>query len=295
LLNVGNAYYRAATAFENLQIAKELLTISEERLERAKKRSNYGRARTIDVLSAQVDLISDQVTVTEANFQWDEARRSLNVLLNREINQNFAIVTTVDFRQDFNLEMLKTMALAKNASYLVTEERLIQTRYDLHIARSDYWPSLEFSVSHGYNHLAPGFHIGLNESEPTTRIMASFSLNLFDGLKTTIRNKNARIAVKNNELSRQQARLDLEKDIISAFESYKKSLLVMDLEKKYVEAAELNFKRTGELYNLGQVTTTQFREAQLNLIRARSNLSSAKYSAKLNEIEILRLSGQLVN
>ena len=67
-----------------------------------------------------------------------------------------------------------------------------------------------------------------------------------------------------------------------------------DLEKKYVEASELNFKRTRELYSLGQVTTTQFREAQLNLIRSRSNVATAKYEAKIKEIDLLRLTGQLI-
>ena len=89
-------------------------------------------------------------------------------------------------------------------------------------------------------------------------------------------------------------RLNLENDVTSAFESYKNSLQVMELQKRSVEAAQLNFKRTLELYNLGQVTTTQFREAQLNLIRSRYNLSTAKYSAMLKEIELLRLSGQLI-
>ena len=45
---------------------------------------------------------------------------------------------------------------------------------------------------------------------------------------------------------------------------------------------------------LNQLTTTQFREAQLNLVRARSNHSAAKYSAKIKEIELLRLTGQLI-
>ena len=67
------------------------------------------------------------------------------------------------------------------------------------------------------------------------------------------------------------------------------------LEEKNLESAELNFKRTQELFNLGQVTTTQFREAQLNLISARNNISSAKYTAKLLEIELMRLSGQLLS
>ena len=88
--------------------------------------------------------------------------------------------------------------------------------------------------------------------------------------------------------------MNLEKEVTSAYESYRNSLLVMDLEQKYLEAAELNFKRTRELYNLGQVTTTQFREAQLNLIRSRSNVATARYEARLKEIELLRLTGQLL-
>jgi outer membrane protein TolC len=80
LLQVSSGYYGAASAYENLKIARDLLDISKERLERTKKRFLYGQARTIDVLSAQVDYIADQVTVTEAKFAYDEARRGLNVL-----------------------------------------------------------------------------------------------------------------------------------------------------------------------------------------------------------------------
>ena len=70
--------------------------------------------------------------------------------------------------------------------------------------------------------------------------------------------------------------------------------MVLDLESSSLEAAKLNFKRTQELYHLGQVTTTQFREAQLNLIRAKSSMSWAKYEAKLNEIILMKLSGRLL-
>lgn len=294
LLQVSAAYYTAASSYENLQIAQELLSISQERLDRAKKRSAYGRARTIDVLSAQVDLTSDQVTVTQARFSWDEARRNLNVLLNQKIDTNFYVETYVNFNKNMDLETLKAEALLRNASLLATAEHLNLARHELGIARSSYLPRLDLSTSYGYSKISPGWHVGLKGSDPTFRIGATFSLNLFNGFKTRIKYKNARLTLKSQELTVEQARLNLEKNVISAHESYKNSLLVMDLEKQHVEAASLNFKRTQELYNLGQVTTTQFREAQLNLIQARSNLSASKYDAKLKEIELLRLSSQLI-
>ena len=294
LLQVSTAFYAAASAYENLQIARELLSISEERLVRAKKRSAYGQARSIDVLSAQVDYHADQVTVAQARLLWDETRRSLNVLLNRELKHLFTIDTTVEFRQKFDPDQLKSAALSNNAAYLATEKRWIQSRYDLQIARAQFLPRLDFSSSYGYSQTAPQLHIALNNAEPSVRIGATLSFNLFNGFKTRIQNRNAKIRQKNQELTLEQTRLNLEKEVTSAYESYQNSLLVLDLEKKYVEAAELNFKRTRELYSLGQVTTTQFREAQLNLIRSRSNVSTAKYEAKIKEIELLRLTGQLI-
>jgi outer membrane protein len=294
LLQVSSVYYGAASAFENFKIARDLLGISKERLERAEKRSVYGQARTIDVLSARVDYIADQVTVTQAQFAYDETRRALNVLLNREINYDFVVETGVEFREDYDRNKLTASALSRNSAYLAAGERFRQSRYDFKIARANHLPRLDLTASYGYNKYTSGLDLGLSDMDNNFRIGASLNLNIFNGFKTTILRQNARLTLKNRELAKEQARLILEKEVISAHESYKNSLLVLNLEKSYVEAAELNFKRTRDLYGLGQVTTTQFREAQLNLIRARSNLSSAKYQARLREIEMLRLTGQLL-
>ena len=99
--------------------------------------------------------------------------------------------------------------------------------------------------------------------------------------------------LENQQLVEEEAKLFLETDIINAYEAYQNSRYVLELEERNLVVAELNFSRTEELFNLGQVTNTQFREAQLNLIRAKNNISSAQYSAKLDEIELLRLSGRL--
>ena len=294
LLQVSSAFYAAASAYENLQIARELLSISQERLARAEKRSAYGQARTIDVLSAQVDYRADQVTVIQATFLWDETRRNLNVLLDREVDFDFTVDTTVVFRENIDPETLKPAALSGNAEYLAAQKRWVQSGYDLRITRSQFLPRLDFSGSFGYSRTAPRLKIGFSDADPSLRLGATLSFNIFNGFKTKISSRNAEIQRENRELTLARTRLNLEKEVTSAYESYRNSLLVWDLEKKYVEAAELNFKRTRELYSLGQVTTTQFREAQLNLIRSRSNVATARYEAKIKEIELLRLTGHLL-
>jgi len=294
LLEVSAAYYSAASAYEQMIISEEMLQISQERLVRARKRSLYGRATTIEVLSAQVDFAADQVILNRTRFLWEEACRNLNVLLNREVNHPFRVETAVSFQTDLQLENLKVRALSSNASYLSTLEYLRQLQLDVKISSSVFYPRLVFSASYGLNQSIEGWGISLNDPQENTRIGLNLQLNLFDGFKNIVQRKIAKIELKNQELTVRDQRLTLEKKVINVYEAYKNNLLELDLQKQYVEAAKLNFKRTQELYNLGQVTTTQFREAQINLIRSRSNVSTAKYEAKLKEIELIQLTGQLI-
>ena len=46
---------------------------------------------------------------------------------------------------------------------------------------------------------------------------------------------------------------------------------------------------------LGQITSVEFRQAQLNLLNAQVTEKAAKYAAKLAELQLLQLTGQLLN
>ncbi|MBC8182005.1 TolC family protein [candidate division KSB1 bacterium] len=294
LFQVSNGYYNSALAWENLTIAKELLTISKERVERAKKRSTYGQANTIEVLSAQVDLNSDSVVVVNAKLFWQQSRRDLILLLNIEQNREFEVDTEVTFTNNMKLSELNNFALKNNASYLSAINRYKQSKIDLKIARASYSPQLSVQTSYGYSQSNPDFDLNLNDPTKTFRAGATLSLNLFNGFKNNIQRQNAQIGVNSQKLASEEARLELVNIVTNSYEAYQNSLIVLKLEQKNLEVAELNFKRTQELFNLGQVTTTQFREAQLNLIRAKNSISTAKFEAKLYEIDLLRLSGRLV-
>ena len=120
LYQVSNAYYNAALAYENLQILQELVVISSERLERSRLKSQFGQANTIQVLAAQVDLNSDSVTVAQALLRWDEAKRNLNVLLNRDVSLDFSIDPRIEFPEEIKLTDVQLAAKTQNASYLIS-------------------------------------------------------------------------------------------------------------------------------------------------------------------------------
>jgi outer membrane protein len=294
LYAVSSAYYAAALAFDNWNITKELTGISKERLERAKVKLVFGQANTIQVLAAQVDLNSDSVTTTQAEFSWNRSLRNLNLLLNEDIGKEYNVDSEIDFLQEKELSKWHSIAQNQNATYLIAANELDRSELNFKIARSASFPKINLQGSYGLNQTATDFHIGLDDPDRTWRVGATFNFNLFNGFQTRIRRQNAKIDFESQKVLHSEARLELEKNITDAFESYQNSRFVLSLEEKNLEPAELNFKRTEELFNLGRVTNTQFREAQLNLIRAKNGIVTAKFKAKLDELELLRLTGMLL-
>ncbi|HCO83238.1 MAG TPA: transporter, partial [Arenibacter sp.] len=50
-----------------------------------------------------------------------------------------------------------------------------------------------------------------------------------------------------------------------------------------------------EQFQLGRITSIEFRQAQINLLNAQTNKNLAKYDAKLAELQLLQLTGQLLS
>lgn len=294
ILQVADAYYQTAAAIENMQIADELIRISNERYDRAVNRSEFGRARTIDVLSAQVDLNADSVSWERAILQRDQNMRQLNLLLFKDISTETQVDTTIHVEMRWSLEEIKKMSLNNNAALEAAQERERQARYTYHASLTNHLPKLDLSASYGYQQYNYDWDLAYDDPYRTARVGATLSFNLFNGFRTDIQRQNAKRNLENQALITEQALRALEQDAANLAQAFHTSLTVWNLAKRNLTVAQLNFQRTEELYQLGQVTTTQFREAQLNLAQAKSQLSTAKYEAKLNELSILRLAGRLV-
>jgi outer membrane protein TolC len=295
IIQVAEGFFQGAQAFENYSIAQTLVQLSNGRYQRALKRSQYGRTRTIDDLSALVDLNADSVILAQAGLLRDQAVRSLNLLLFRDVNTPVSIDTAVVITLHDNLTDLLTKAISGSRALEIARLRKQQARYNYTISKAAHLPQLDLTASYGYTQVNQDLDLTFRDPVRTTRLGAAFSFNLFNGFQTHIERQNARRTYENQSLLADQAVLSIERDLSNAMQAFETSLTVHDLAKRSFRVAQLNFTRTKELYQLGQVTTTQFREAQLNLIRAQSQVSSAKYETKLNELAIQQLTGELVD
>ncbi len=294
LLQVVRSYYAVASAEEGFKIRRKALQISRERLKRIEKQAAYGQANKIDLLNARVDFNADTVAFLDVQLQLTEARRALNVLLGQDVNPNFTVEHQVQFLPLGSLEALKASAYQNNASFLLAQSNIRQSKYALRQTQSAYSPRLDLISAYGYSQNATDLNVTLDNPNRNFIAGLTLSFNLFNGFKNEIQTQNARIALKNQQILLKQAKLIMDKDLENAYSSYRNKRYIFKVAQTSVKAAELNFQRSSELYKLGQLTNTDFRAAQLNFVRAQFNLAQAKYDAKIAETILLQLSGKLM-
>lgn len=293
LLQVSNLYYNIARMQENLAVAREALSISKDRYERAQARSDYGAPKIL-ALNAQVDLNTDSSNVINLRMSLENLKRSLNVLLGRAADKQFTVSKDVTWDEGLALETIRQKAKENNTAVLVAAHNLYIAETDLKVARSGQFPRLAASASYGYTKQENDAGIVLSNTQIGFTGGITLSYNLFDGRRRHIQIQNAKIAIENNLARQEEAMLNVDKDVLNAWETFTQYRQLLQLEEQNLQTAQLNFERTKELFGVAQVNSTQFREAQLNLLRSQSRINDTRFSAKLAEIELTTLSGGLL-
>ncbi|MCF7886739.1 MAG: TolC family protein, partial [Candidatus Marinimicrobia bacterium] len=202
--------------------------------------------------------------------------------------------TEVEFLDLPRQDTLKTIAFNNNADYLATQKNLKLARINKDIMQSSYYPSLDISGSYGYSKEQQELGLAMEDPNKSWNVGLSLNFALFNGFRRSIQNQNAKLNIESRQLETRAAKLELQNSLTNALERYQNSKQILTLEKNNLQSAQLNFERTRESYQLGQVTSTRFREAQLNLIQARQGISQAKYDAKVSELQLLKIIGKLL-
>tara|TARA_R110000796_G_scaffold250788_4_gene380814 strand:+ start:194293 stop:195660 length:1368 start_codon:yes stop_codon:yes gene_type:complete len=303
IVQLFSVYFQVARLSENSNVLKQALEISKDRFKRAEYAFEYGQNTKLDILNAQVDVTNDSISYLNVEQQLINAKRDLNVVLNQNLNETFKVDTLVQFIPKLQLDDYLSQSKENNVALLQTEKSLKINEYDIKVNKSGYLPRLGLTGSYGWNlnqsaasSFIPGQVIpGSNRNSLNLGLGASLTWNLFDGGSTTVRVRNSKIAYENQEILKQQITLEIDRDIQNAKAIYENLLTIYQIQEQNVITNQNNFERSKEQFQLGRITSIEFRQAQINLLNASTNKNLAKYDAKLAELQLLQLTGQLLN
>ncbi len=296
LIEVYTTFYNVARNQEQLKTVEEAFQISKERLERVSAQQKFGQQTTLDVLNAKVDANKDSINLLNVAVLVENNMRNLNYLLGRDINTAFDAQADVVLAEELSYLELKEQLKTNNNELKQIEINQSISQQDLRINQAGWLPSVSTNVSYGLNYSDNG-PAGFLAEQQTTGINAGINLswNIFDGGATKVRVQNAKIAMKTQGLNQQKIQLNLENQLAKFWAEYNTQKAIIENEKINVEISNLNFLKSKELFNLGRVSSLDFRQAQLNLINTKLNLLNAQYNAKIAELQLKKFAGLLNN
>jgi len=289
-------YYDVARRTENLKSLKETLEISKDRLTRQEYQFEYGQNTKLDVLNAEVDINNDSINIINVKQSLINAKRDLNFVTGNSVTQEFEVDTTVTFLLQLNKQELLNKLHTNNVTLIQNEKNIAINEFTLKANKSGYLPSIGLIGSYGWNK-SNNNEVSFSTVSINSGLSAGLNLswNLFDGGSTITRVKNAQINLENQKLQKEQLKLDVERNFNNAWDDYQNKLKIYQVQEENIKTANNNFSRTQEKFKLGQVTSIVFRQAQLNLLTSELSRNQAKYDAKLAEVAVLQLSGELLN
>ena len=298
MIQLFTVYYEVARLTENLSTLEQALQITKDRTTRAEYRFEYGQANKLEVLNAQVDITTDSINVLNAKQQLRNTKRDLNVVLNQELETNYDVDTTVTFVNALSVIDFVDRATQNNVRLLQMEKEINISDYTIKQAKSLLLPTIGLTGTYGVNRNespASTFFPGRTDTGNNLSVSANLQWNLFDGGTSITAIKNAKIAYDSQDVLRQQLEKEVHRDIANAKGNYDSALTIYNLQEQNVITNRDNFIRSQERLKLGQITSVEFRQAQLNLLNAQVTKNAAKYQAKLAELQLLQLAGQLLN
>jgi len=288
-------YYSVAQLTENLTTLQETLKVSKERLVRAQYQFDYGQNTKLAVLNAEVDIVNDSINIINTKQQLKNGKRDLSVVLGTDFKTDFTVETELNFILQIKKDSLFEMAKKRNTALLQIEKNTEITSLNIQSEKAAYLPTIGLIGSYGWNknnNNAAAFVAG----SINTGLSAGLNLtwNLFDGGNTLTRVRNAKLNLETQQLQMENLLLDIQRNFDNIWDTYKNKLAIYDLQESNIRTAQNNFDRTQEKFKVGQVNSLDFRQAQLNLINAELSRNQAKYEAKLAELDLLQLSGVLL-
>ena len=291
--DVHAAYYDLVQQQQQLAALDSTIVISKQRLDLAQNRFTIGKASKLEVLNAQVDLNTDQVAQLRQKELYANSKTLLNQILARDLQSDFKVIDSLTVDQQLLLPELTTLAEKQNPELATQIINKRVAELQLKQVKAARYPTIKVNTAYNFSESQSSLGFVAQSSSRGLNYGFSASLNVFDGLAQNRNEKIAKIQIENSQIQMEQQSIALKSQLATSYQTYLTNLELIALEEKNEAIAKQNLQITLDKFHIGTITTLEFRTAQLNYVNAKVRYSNAQFQAKLSEIALKELAGNL--
>ena len=298
VVSVLRSYLQCVQQRQLLDVLEETLEISRLRYGKAGIRRDLG-GPTTEYLNARIAFHNDSAAVLAQRLSLEIATRELNLLLGRDGTHPLQVDGSLPPQSALpGLPDLLEMARARNADLMTAEQTLRAAESSVRTSRAAFFPRLSLFASYGYSDrtvasTSPRFTEDIRTQSSDASVGLNLSFNLFNGFRNSTETQNAELQRRAAALAFEEAQLRIEALLREEFLTVDTRLRTVALEEANLEAARRNLDLQLERYETGTVTSLEFRDAQLQSVRAEIAVIVARFQARISLLELQRLAGDI--
>lgn len=295
IYDVMRAYFNIVRQQELAQSLEEQLTLFDERLRLASTRLEVGKGNQLDVLQAQSDFSAQKTQLLRQKQAIDMAKLQLNQLMTNEApSLIFSINDSLTIGKPMDYNLLKDNLLNKNLNVALLKRQLGISMNLEKQAETLNKPRVVFNS---------GFTLGRQDNtagfllvNQNTGLNAGVTLTypIFDGGNIKRQVANAKIEIESNKLRSEQLQVDLLNSLNIAYQNALNAAEILRGEETNKTIAQQSISIAMERFRLSRSTILELAQIQQTYENAIFRSITAKFEAKMAEIDLLRLSGALI-
>lgn len=285
-------YYNVIRQAAFLKTIEKSIEASEERVAIVKTRQAVGVANQADLLQSNLDLNALLQAKQNQLVVLEQVKADLYNSMVVPANSNYIFTDSIQVDQKLSLSevesKMKEHPLLQSAQQLINVNQFLEKE-----TKALTYPTLRANGGYNYNSnkSAAGF-ILLNESYGPF-LGLNLSIPIYAGTANKRAYKNAQINTVSAKIQYDNTAQDLATELFKTYQNYQNSLKQTPIEVQNYQMSEALLSLVMEKFKLGQATIVDVKQAQQSFETAGFRLTSLKFSAKIAEIELKRLSNQL--
>jgi outer membrane protein len=274
-------------------VLHDAVDLSMTRKKLAEAKITIGSGSKLMLLQSTVDLNADSTRLLQELTRLINLKADLNKLMCIEPETNFKISDTIFLDTPLNYSDLKEKLQNQNTSLTLARKEQTFSEMNLKDARSLRYPRLNLLGGYNYSQINSQSSVLEYNKSFGPSVGLTLSYNLFNGFNTSRQIKNAGIDMGTADFVFKETDLGLQTELFKLYNEYRSNLDIIKLESVNQEVAKENVDIALEKYKIGSINDIELREIQKKYVEAQYQLLLSEFEAKLAEIELLRISGEL--
>ncbi|NOZ74862.1 MAG: TolC family protein [FCB group bacterium] len=293
--DVENAFFSQLKAERLLEVAQKNLELSTRQVELVQQQFDLGSVKKTDLLKAEVrkgqarmDLLNREVALRSAQ------RNLLNAMGHAPSDPPFQLK-----EDDAPLKPIPDPAAAKtileqsNPALLAVKSTVEDANLSLNLIKGARLPSLNYQLSYGASSDALSSLGKAYQDKWSLNAGLSLSFPLFSGFDLSTKTQQARINVTKKVLEEASTRKDLLVQLSAAMDGLKAYHDIIPITRDVLRSAEEDLNLVEKRYALGSATILEVLDAQVSVVKARSDVITTLYDARIQEARVDALLGVL--